>query len=488
MQHAGNDYFKRSLLGWLFVTIAGWSGVGWAQSVPALRAGAAVSVITPPIGYSLNGNFQDVKARHVHDDTHARALVIDNGVTQLAFVVADLCMVYREIVDKAKQRAHEYTGIPVANMMMSATHTHSGGTACSVFQSDPEPFYQDFLAERMADALIRAYNNLVPAQVGWGTGHEPHQVFNRRWHMTSEKGMTNPFGGTDQVRMNPGVGNPDLKEPAGPTDPEVNVLAVRTSAGKPLAVIANYSLHYVGGTGNGEVSADYYGMFANRVKELAAPADRDQPFVAMMSNGTSGDINNVDFTGKSWKPVGSYAQMKRVADILAAEVYAVTQRIQYHDWVPLGAAQTEIRLNVRKPAAADLERARELLAKHPEKPLKDRDAIYARESVLLSDYPDQVPLVLQAFRIGDLAVPAIPCEVFVEIGLEMKEKSPFKPTFIVSLANGYNGYLPTPRHHALGGYETWRARSSYLETEASPKITAALYPLLETLRKIGDNP
>jgi hypothetical protein len=80
-------------------------------------------------------------------------------------------------------------------------------------------------------------------------------------------------------------------------------------------------------------------------------------------------------------------------------------------------------------------------------------------------------------RIGDLGIAAIPCEVFVEIGLEIKAKSPFKPTFAISLANGYNGYLPTPEHHKLGGYETWRARSSYLEVDAAPKIVDTVMEL-----------
>ena len=86
-------------------------------------------------------------------------------------------------------------------------------------------------------------------------------------------------------------------------------------------------------------------------------------------------------------------------------------------------------------------------------------------------------------RIGDLAITAIPCEVFAETGLEIKAKSPFKSTFTISLANGYNGYLPTPAQHQLGGYETWRARSSYLETDASVKITQSLFEMLGLLNK-----
>ncbi|MFA7473593.1 MAG: hypothetical protein WCY86_11870, partial [Spirosomataceae bacterium] len=224
----------------------GWVGFQSPMAhAQVFKAGAAQSVITPPIGYSINGNFQDGKVRHVHDDTHAKAIVMDDGKTKLAIVVSDLCMVYKETLDKAKKRAHELTGIPVENMMMSATHTHSGGTACSVFQSDPEPFYLDFLAERIADALVRANNNLVPAEIGWEKGYEPTQVHNRRWYMNTEEGMTNPFGGVDKVRMNPGIKSPHLKEPAGPTDPEVYVVYLRSLTGEPIAVLANYSLHYV---------------------------------------------------------------------------------------------------------------------------------------------------------------------------------------------------------------------------------------------------
>ncbi len=189
-------------------------------------AGAATSNITPKIGTSINGNFSDVKVQNIHDETHARGLVLDDGNTCLAFVVMDLCMVSREILDKAKARAHKETGIPIENMLMSAIHTHSGGAAVPVFQSDPDPGYVDFLSERAADALIRAYRNRRPARIGWGVGHEPNQVFNRRWSMKPGTPMPNPFGGQDQVMMNPGVENPNLGEPAGPTDPEVPVISI----------------------------------------------------------------------------------------------------------------------------------------------------------------------------------------------------------------------------------------------------------------------
>lgn len=446
------------------------------------KAGAAVSNITPKVGTSINGNMHDVAVRNVRDDTFARSIVLDDGENRLAFVVSDLCMIYREQLDEAKQRAHEFTGIPVENMLMSATHTHSAGTACSVFQSDPDPEYLDFLSERIGDAVIRANENRAPARIGWGVGHEPSQVFNRRWKMKPGIVSTNPFGGNDTVRMNPGVGNPDMLEPAGPIDPEVPVISIQSLDGVPIALLANYSLHYVGGTGSGEVSADYYGMFADRMNELLAKEMQHPSFVAIMSNGTSGDINNIDFRGGQRKPTEPYGQMKVVANTVAAEVYKVIQNIQYKDWVDLEAKQKEITVGVRKPSQEEVQRAKKIMAGVSGPVMQTRDEIYARETVLMDEFPAQKQLIIQALRIGDLAIAAIPAEVFVEIGLEIKKNSPFKPTFSISLANGYNGYLPTPEQHKLGGYETWRARSSYMEENASVKITDTIFELLEGLK------
>ena len=135
-----------------------------------------------------------------------------------------------------------------------------------------------------------------------------------------------------------------------------------------------------------------------------------------------------------------------------------------------GQVGSAIDSGVRKPTAEEVKRAEAILAKAKGRELKGVEEVYARETVLLAKYPDTVKVTLQAMRIGDLGIVAIPCEVFTEIGLEIKKKSPLKPTCMVSLANGYNGYLPTPAQHELGGYETWRARSSYLEVEASDEI------------------
>jgi len=136
-------------------------------------------------------------------------------------------------------------------------------------------------------------------------------------------------------------------------------------------------------------------------------------------------------------------------------------------------------LKVRKPTAADVEAAKVTLKDWDgKKTLVGSKAVYARETLKMADYPAEVPVTVQVLRIGDIAIAAMPCEIFTEIGLEIKKTSPAKNTFTVCLANGYNGYLPTPEQHALGGYETWRARSSYLEVQASVKMVAAVKEML----------
>ena len=484
---------RRCLFGWAVGIALGLGlslsprGVA-ADPRPAFRAGAATNNISPWLGLSINGGMRDHKAEHVHDELHARALVLDDGKTRLAIVVADSCMIPREVVAEAKARIRERSGIEPDHVLISATHAHSCPAAAGVFQSDADESYRKFLATRIADAVQRGINNLAPARIGWGVGKNDRQVFNRRWKMKPGTIPADPFGKTtDQVEMNPPGGSPNLIEPAGPIDPEVSVVSVQSTDGRPMALLANYSLHYVGGVGSNHASADYFGVFADRVRERLEADRLDPPFVAMMTNGTSGDINNVNFR-EPRKPPPPYAQIRIVADDLAEEAVRVAKAIEYQDRVSLDARAADLTLGVRMPSKEDVERAEALLSRAKGPDLRAVEEIYARETVLLSKSPDKVTATVQAIRIGTLGIVAIPCEVFVEIGLDLKARSPFRPTFTIELANGYNGYLPTRAQHALGGYETWRARSSYLEVDAAAKITDKLLALLGELKQAAPAP
>ena len=422
----------------------------------------------------------DRQATAAHDRLHARCLVLDDGATAIAFAVCDSCMIPREVTDLAKRLAQEKTGIPPERILISATHTHTAPTVAGVFQSEPDEAYQKYLAQKIAAGIKKAHDNLGSARIGWGVARDDTQVFNRRWKVKPGSALlTDPFGKmTDKVKMNPGYLHPDLIEPAGPIDPEISFISVQAPKGQPIALLANYSLHYVGGVP--ALSADYFAMFADRMATLL---DADKKFVGIMSNGTSGNINNVNFgkAGPGKKETGEQARL--VAESVASATFAAHKKIKHHDWVPLKMAQKEIELGVRLPSEHDVKRAKEILAAAKKPVLTGLPEVYARETVLLAKYPPKVKVILQAIRIGELGIVANPCETFVEIGLEIKQKSPLRPTFTIELANGYNGYLPTPEHHDLGGYETWRARSSYLEVAASRAITAAWLELLKDVAR-----
>lgn len=467
------------VLGIIAVLLAVLAGAAaGTEEQTGLRAGAATTNITPWLGLSLAGNMRDNPARYVHDELHVRAVVLDDGGTMLGLALVDSCMLPGDIIESAKATASKSTGIAGEHMLIAATHSHSAGCATGVFQSSPDPTYQMFLARRIADAITLAHSNLAPARIGWGEAQLPGEVFNRRWYMKPGAIGPDPFGNTrDQVKMNPPRGSADLLEPAGPVDPALAFVSVQGADGAPVALLANYALHYVGGTGPGHVSADYFGVFAGRMAELRQAGNAHPPFVAMMSNGASGDINNIDFRvpGRSHAP---YEKMTSVAHNAAGAVHAALEGISHLGEATLGAAVEVLHLGVRRPAEAELVAARAIVeaAEGPE--MKTLSEIYARETLLLSEYPETVPVTLQALRIGGVGIAAIPCEVFVEVGLEIKARSPFAQTVIIALANGYHGYLPTAAQHALGGYETWRARSSYLEVNAAGSISDAVLGLL----------
>ena len=465
------------------VLLAGPDGRAGQKKV--FRAGAHAQNINPkkyPV--SVNGGLSDRQARGAHDPLHARCLVLDDGKTRLALCVIDACMVPRQITDEAKRLAQKATGIPASHILISATHTHTAPTLAGVFQSEPNAEYARQLPGLIAEGIRQASRNLEPAKIGWGAARNAKQVFNRRWHRQQALIQRDPFGGTtDTVQMNPGYQARGLVKPAGPIDPLVWVLSVRSSKDRPIALLANYSLHYVGGVE--PLSADYFGAFAERVKQLLGAQDAKPAFVGIMSNGTSGDINNINFAGPAPKRQEPYEQIRVVAYDVAGTALEACKKISYRDWASLDAAVREIELGVRLPDEKAVRRAREVLEKARGRALGGFEEVYARETVLLAKYPPKVKVLLQVLRVGDLGICAIPCEVFVEIGLELRKKSPLKHTFTIELANGYNGYLPTPAQHRLGGYETWRARSSYLEVNASARITRTMLGLLEKVGKQG---
>ena len=478
MNGMNNMYLRLTVLN-ILITM---SVVPLAGAAETFSAGAATADITPqhwPL--PMVGSFSERLATHAWDPLNARALVLDNGTTRLGFVVVDSCYCPRELFDEAKRRAAELCGMPADHILASATHTHTAPASRDRREVDADPQYVEHVTRGIVSALHQATSNLAPAEIGWGRCQVPEEVNNRRWHLKPGRMPTNPFGGNeDQVKMNPSRGPNVLDRPAGPIDPEVMFLSVRTRQGCPIALLANYSLHYVGGIPAGGVSADYFGEFARQIEKRLFPEGQQDalaPFVGIMSNGTSGDINNIQFMTPRPRQK-SFEQMRHVASLVADRIHEAMPEVNYLRTVALAMSQSELTLKVRKPSAERVAQAEQFLAEPDDKKLPPRAKAYAKWTQTLHEHSGTESLLLQAVRVGDVGITAIPCEVLVEIGLRIKANSPLKPTFTIELANGHYGYLPDPRQHRLGGYETWLG-TNMLEIQASDKIEAELSKLLE---------
>ena len=476
-------YYGRGLLVAFFLFLFSPSLMGENAQAACLRAGAAKADITPtewPM--PMVGLFRERLAHKAWDPLYVRAIVLDDGTRKIAIALVDSCYCPRSLFDEAKRRIEKGIGIPTDHIMAAATHTHTAPAARDRRETKADPKYVEHIIQGMVDAVGQAHQNLEPAEFGRGSVDVPEEVFNRRWFMKPGGIRPDPFGEMkDTVRMNPPRGSDLLDRPAGPTDPEVSFISLRSVDGRPIALLANYSLHYVGGIAPGGVSADYFGEFARVIeKKLGGKEDGRPPFVAMMSNGTSGDINNINFRhprGRSER----FERMRAVASRVAGALLDAYPSLKYRDDVTVDMAQKLLTLNKRRPTAKQLNKAQEILATEDKSAISPRARSYAVWALKLNEPPHTEELVLQAARIGDLGITAIPCEVFAETGLELKKNSPLEDTFTIELANGHYGYLPTPRQHALGGYETWLGTCT-LEIEASEKITSTLHELLDEVK------
>jgi neutral ceramidase len=457
---------------------------GVAVAAEGIMAGAAAVDVTPQ-AFPLNmpGGFSANLAERAHDPLHARALCLASADTSLAIVVVDSLGVAPELIAEAKAAAAALTGLPVERMLVCSTHTHSGPPSNTREGPAPAVAYRQRLLDGIRDAIVQAHERLAPAAVGVAVHPLPDEVFNRRWFLKPGRMPPNPFGTFDEVKMNPGTSPEVLDRPAGPTDPDVTILSVQDRRRRPLAIVANYALHYVGGGPRGQISADYFGEFA---RLMPSRLRADDGFVAMMSNGASGDVNNIPFiVGRP--PREPFEQIRVVATKAADAAWLAHRSIERHlDAVPLGMAERTVELRYRRPTEAQVEAARNVLA------VKDPDAIaalpklaqnYARNVIRAHEREeDTLTVILQAIRVGDAAICGIPFETFAEIGLELKDRSPFRPTMVIGLANGRHGYLPTPRQHRWGGYETWIG-TNQVQEDASEILVGHLLEMLAELRE-----
>ena len=448
------------------------------DAFPEVRAGACAVDITPQtLPVIVNGAFLSREVNTIKDRLHARAIVLESGTERFAICVVDSLTIGRELLDEAKQIASGRTGIPTERMLVSATHTHSAPSVMACLGTEVDWAYAWFLTRKIAEAVERASELLQPARIGWTSVPAWGFTHCRRWIFQPAQVQMDPFGErTARATMHPGYGNPHVVSPSGPVDPSVGIMSIETRAGAPLALLANFSMHYVGAE---PLSADYFGEFASGLCR-ALGAD-PKTFVGIMSQGTCGDAQWMDYSQPRQEQPTDYA--KGLIQIVAQ----ASRNIPHHSRIPIQMTESKLTLNRRMPDAPRLSWARKIVATLGRRPPSTPNEVYAREQIFLMAEPKR-EIKLQALRVGNLGITALPVEAFALTGLKIKEQSPLDVTFHIGLANGSEGYAPPPEQHKLGGYTTWPARTASLEVTAEPKIVEEVLCLLEAVSGFNRRP
>jgi hypothetical protein len=444
-----------------------------------IKAGAAEVNITPPLGSLVNGGFTTSYARTIHDSLHAKALVLQNKKTTIALVVVDICEMLKDFIDATKSEIQKETGIPAANILISSTHAHSAGAVESDFLAFADLYYRKKLPKLIVQSVKQAQKKLRPAKIAYGAFDAPEHVVCRRYFMKDGYEAINPVSGQkDKVKTNPSGDEKMIDRPANPVDPQLSYLAIKGLDEQWIALLANYSLHYVGDWQEGTISSDYFGEFSLRLKQkLNAPAS----FVGIMSNGTSGDVNIVDYMHPNRYPEGDFKKTEVISEDLAQRVYQSLSQVRWQKQVTLASFVSDYPISIRRPNTIDVAESKKILEKTDLSKIQfDGDGmkqLFAYEQVMLNEFPDTIQFAIQAIRIGDGVIGGLGGEIFAETGLWLKKQSKLKHYFTIGLANGYVGYVPAAKDLELGGYETWRCRTSYLEKNAEEKIRVELLRL-----------
>lgn len=438
-------------------------------------AGAAITDVTPKqLPVLVNGGMTSRSVEKIKTPVNARSLAFSDGKEKLVIVVVDSCMMTRELIDQAKEIAAEKAGIPRERILVSATHTHTAPSSMGCLGTDADPVYSVFLTKKLVEAILAPLANLQPAQIGWGEIDAADYTAVRRWVLHPKFMREDPFGNlTVRANMHAATNWDHATGPSGPEDPMLQVISVQTAAGKPLGLLANFSMHYFG---DQDISADYFGLFSDGIQEKLDPDKTG--FVAMMSHGCSGDIWRHDYEkspqrGKEGPTLEEYSE-----DMINLALKAI-DGIAHERPEFIAMTETRMTLDYRVPDKQRLEWAQKIMAEVGDRLVKTTPEVYAREQILLHE-KQKTEIVVQGLRLGDkIGIATTPNETYALTGLKIKAASPLPHTMVIELANGGDGYIPPPEQHLLGGYNTWPARSAGLEVKAEPKITEAAIQMLE---------
>jgi hypothetical protein len=420
-----------------------------AFSAEPLKCGFAVSDITPPVGYRMSGYFYERFSTGVANPLLAKAVVLQQGDQRLAWVFCDLVGVPAHVTTLVREQASKESNIPRDNLFIAATHTHTGplyfGPLRNYFHSaavkkngadtHEAVDYGDELREKLVATVAQAAAALEFTDMALGTTQQQGLSFNRRYVLRD-----------GSVRTNPGKANPNIVRPAGPIDPDVGLIQFRRDD-QPVAGLTIFALH-LDTSGGTDFAADFPFHLAESLRE-----EFGSQYLSLFGIGTCGDINHFDLMNNRGEK--GIQESKRIGQTLAATVKAGVDELPVVEHPQLAAASTTLQVPLQQYTESEMAAARENLSKVGSGQMPMLEQVAAVKIVGIDELDsEKLPMEVQAFRLSKTAaLVALPGELFVELGLSIKQRSPFATTFVVELCNDYPGYVPTKRGFAEGSYE-----------------------------------
>ena len=397
------------------------------------RVGFGETDITPPDGLYMCGSLDPRKNEGMTDPLQSHAMVVESGGARIAIVGVDLIGLPKALSDEIIAEAAGRTGIPADAFMIACSHTHSGPyTAEGLYSSQvTDAEYLSSLPDRIAASVEQAAGRVEPATMHIGRALVHHGLHNRR--------VICPDGKVLNTWMPAALNDldliPQVLGTAGPVDPELWVLRFDRLDGSTLGVFYNFSLH-TNSKGGLTWSADYPCVVAELMREEYGPE-----VISVYTPGACADIN-VTLGGAHWRESATYFAEQAVD--------AARRAIPVDGPIPVSAIRREIVVPRRDPA----DQPPEAIGRLNWGGAGGRADVFDRQAELVAGMPEQLTVVISAARIGPFAIASNPGELFVEHGLSIKRRSPFRHTVVSELTNDLILYQPTREAFAQQGYET----------------------------------
>jgi len=448
-----------------------------------LYAGAAQTAITPSKGTIIGVDFFSHYARFIHDPLFSKTLILKQGQVVFALVMVDICIMPSDFLSLVKSKIKDATGIEKQNITLACTHTHGAGNVAGLLGGAVDIAYRNLLPDLIVASVVDALKKIKPAKIASGSADLTGYQVCRRYLMKDGYKAINPVTQKlDVIKTNPFGAEEQIIDSVATVDPQVCFLAVKGLDDSWISILGNYSSHYAGDWDVDTITADFYGTFAKHLtKKLGAKND----FVGIMSYGTGADVNTWDFQNPDKFPKEEFSKTEMMGKDLATVIYDEIENLDWEENAELQITYDEMELHVRKPETEQLLLAEEKLSKNKFENLEIDEhgvaMVYAREQLLLNEYPEKHTSAIQAIKIGNQIMGALGGEIFTETGLWLKKNLQGHNYFTICLANTYDGYVPPAHELEKGGYETWRARSSFLDGSAEEKIKNSLLALIKNM-------